>query len=246
MKTIIVTETDQKFVDGIAPLLLEAGALATENPTRFKASEELARDLCLSYHGLRIDESEAFKENFKDVVDWLENYTGNFPFYLSLKGQLTQKGSLSEKQVESVKKAIARDNRPAPVREYSIAPGTSIRVGKYFARQIAAQAGMTDPHFVFDVIQVLGETEKAYKLLLKMSARRTTHCSICGIKLSNKASILAGVGPICADKWGIPYGEESLGKLEAKIKDTVSVETWIPKSVIKERYEILNNETGGN
>lgn len=33
--------------------------------------------------------------------------------------------------------------------------------------------------------------------------RRTGHCSCCGRELTNHASIDAGIGPICASKWGL-------------------------------------------
>lgn len=37
--------------------------------------------------------------------------------------------------------------------------------------------------------------------------RKTGQCGCCGRGLTNKTSILAGVGPICADRYGISYGE---------------------------------------
>jgi hypothetical protein len=33
--------------------------------------------------------------------------------------------------------------------------------------------------------------------------RQTGRCSCCGRELTNKASIDAGIGPICASKWGL-------------------------------------------
>tara|TARA_R100000808_G_scaffold21710_1_gene46940 strand:- start:235 stop:1155 length:921 start_codon:yes stop_codon:yes gene_type:complete len=38
-------------------------------------------------------------------------------------------------------------------------------------------------------------------------ARKTGKCGCCGRGLTVKESILAGVGPVCADKFGIEYGE---------------------------------------
>ena len=37
--------------------------------------------------------------------------------------------------------------------------------------------------------------------------RKTGQCGCCGRGLTNKTSILAGVGPICADRYGNSYGE---------------------------------------
>lgn len=51
----------------------------------------------------------AFQTAHPAVVEWLTNYRGNFGFYLSLKDQYGRNGHLSERQVESVYKAIERD-----------------------------------------------------------------------------------------------------------------------------------------
>lgn len=42
------------------------------------------------------------------------------------------------------------------------------------------------------------------------------HCCFCNTELTSKASLFAGYGPICADNWGLPWGEikdESLENL---------------------------------
>ncbi len=42
------------------------------------------------------------------------------------------------------------------------------------------------------------------------------HCCFCNTELTSKASLFVGYGPICAEKWGLPWGEikdESLENL---------------------------------
>lgn len=39
-------------------------------------------------------------------------------------------------------------------------------------------------------------------------ARRTSRCGCCGHVLVDPVSILAGIGPICAEKWGLDYRRE--------------------------------------
>lgn len=51
----------------------------------------------------------AFQTAHPGVVQWLTNYRGAFPFYLSLKEQYERRGDLTERQIESVYKAIERD-----------------------------------------------------------------------------------------------------------------------------------------
>ena len=36
----------------------------------------------------------------------------------------------------------------------------------------------------------------------------TSHCCFCGIQLTTDESVAAGYGPICADKWGLPWGNK--------------------------------------
>lgn len=40
------------------------------------------------------------------------------------------------------------------------------------------------------------------------------HCIFCNTELTSKASLFAGYGPICADNWGLPWGEYKDESLE--------------------------------
>jgi len=43
---------------------------------------------------------------------------------------------------------------------------------------------------------------------LRVNGIKYSNCCFCGIELTNSASLKAGYGPICADKWGLPWGEK--------------------------------------
>ena len=43
----------------------------------------------------------------------------------------------------------------------------------------------------------------------KAQGQLTGHCCFCRKELRTKESVGAGYGPICADKWGLPWGEET-------------------------------------
>lgn len=34
------------------------------------------------------------------------------------------------------------------------------------------------------------------------------HCCFCGLELTNPSSVKHGYGPVCAEKWGLPWGVE--------------------------------------
>lgn len=187
-------------------------------------------------------EREKPKANFisenQDVVLWLNNYRGDFPFYVSLQVQLRTRMSLSPKQVEAVRRAIAREtSTPAPEvkKQFTLQAGEIIRVAKWFGKKVALEAGLVRPHYVMEVISVEAETEKAYRATLRLSAQRTSHCCICGLALTDPRSVMAGIGPICGNSYEISFGENSLAELSEKLRTTKNVTTWFPKVAIKEK-----------
>lgn len=224
-----------------------------------------------------------FQSAHPAVVEWLSNYTGTFPFYLSLKEQYERRGDLSERQCESVYKAIACDgikverpinggsvladvelllntireggvtnlngavwalealikkHKPAPVeREFTIAVGETIRINKFHAKRIGDAAGLTRAHFVFEVVGVLDESPKAYRLKLKAKAQRSGHCCVCGLPLTNPESVMKGIGPDCGDGYKLDWNSDKdlLLQLSEKLSIYSEVTTWLPKAAIKER-----------
>ena len=70
--------------------------------------------------------------------------------------------------------------------------------GKFFATNAATAEDEATLHAV-----AADPTDAAIKY-----ARRTGNCGCCGKGLVNPVSILAGIGPICADKWGLNFRRE--------------------------------------
>lgn len=58
------------------------------------------------------------------------------------------------------------------------------------------------------------EVLKAPKEKLALNGKEYKSCCYCGIALTNPASLQAGYGPICADNWGLPWGDSSQHLLE--------------------------------
>lgn len=165
--------------------------------------------------------------------DFLKVYNGNSDFIHSLKNQYLYKGYLSEKQIVCLRKFMTPTQQ---VREYSLKVGDKVVLSKSTAMRVSEHIGGDFTHRGFEVLGVHAETERAILLDLKFTATKTVSCCVCGIKLSTDISRSIGIGPVCAEKHGIPYQLDSLGLLQAKL-DTwqgTAKKVWVPKWSIKE------------
>lgn len=202
------------------------------------------------------NEREAFAQQNPDVIQWLQNYKGNFEFYLSVRSQLEERGTLSPKQVDAIKRAITRDQKPAqstapaatPVApttapqmdqsKATYAPGTVLQLKKFFATKLQKEIGMSHLFVNVEIVETQRETAKAIQATIRFSARYSTTCSCCGRVLDNQVSRATGIGPICADKMGLEqYSLENakavLKELESKLEQIGQKTVWIPRSGIK-------------
>ena len=46
------------------------------------------------------------------------------------------------------------------------------------------------------------------RAIAKVYGTRYGNCCFCGKELTHPASLFAGYGPVCADRWGLPWGDE--------------------------------------
>ena len=170
----------------------------------------------------------------EEMKQFLTDYNGQSNFVQSLKNQWLYKGFLSERQVECLTKII----NPEP-KVFSIKVGEKLLLGKSAATRISQSLGVDYVHRGFEVVKVHAETERAYLLDVRFAATRTVNCCVCGIHLKTEISRSIGIGPVCAEKHGIPYELNSLNLLQSKLDAVQSVahKVWIPKWNIKEREE---------
>jgi uncharacterized ferredoxin-like protein len=182
--------------------------------------------------------------NTQITYNWVQNYNGNFDFLLSLKSQLQAKGSLSDRQLDAAERCRLREiERSAPkAKTFSIAPGMVLEVKKSFAKKIAQMNGSSRVFFNLEVREVKAETAKAFLIKTKASGKVCGQCCMCGRALTDPQSILSGIGPVCADNYGIPYGSVEMTKeaLESIATQEMEIETWIPKSTIKNLFDLQN------
>lgn len=57
---------------------------------------------------------------------------------------------------------------------------------------------------IFDTLTQLCEDPIKLGIL---KGQEYKHCIFCNTELTSKASLFAGYGPICAENWGLPWGE---------------------------------------
>ena len=224
----LVQIIEPELVEGLSKMLLESDCDPTSDPTIFESHTiENQNGLLQAFEGLI--KLETNTELIK-IVGFLKQYSGLSNFFNSLKDQLEVKGYLSKNQIEAVQKAKIRDEeiKAIPV---IILKDAYIRVSKFMAKILGAKAGLRSAHFMFKVIEIIRETDNAYYFKLQASGRPTAHCACCGLMLTNKTSIKAGVGPICAEAWSIKTSTE----LNDKLVTTPIFDTWVPKRSIKER-----------
>jgi hypothetical protein len=143
-----------------------------------------------------------------------------------------------------------------PSLKFEINPGAGERLVFYIAGLTSKYAGMimisngkmfNDPenkwfgyitNNVHDAIYFTQQANEWNKQVIKnfvenplgnavLNGKEFCNCCFCGIELTSKESLHAGYGPICAENWGLPWGEtgevdkmsEAFGEIEGLSKD---------------------------
>ena len=116
---------------------------------------------------------------------------------------------------------------------------TTIRVKSWLASQLRQTLGASHAFCRIDVIQVLRETRKAFQIKGYFNTDVAATCYSCGRVLDTEVSRASGIGPVCAQKHGVPRvsmndAPSIIEFMNALAKRTGKFETWIPKSQISE------------
>jgi len=192
-------------------------------------------------------------EKYPAEAKWLENYSGTFPFYLSLRDQLSLNGLLSVRQTESITKAIARDaERAARLPVPSVAPTTEageiLGIKAWLAREVAKELGLEVAFRNIEIVELHRETAKAIQCTFKYVSRIANRCHICGLELDTEVSRACGIGPTCAKRLGfkratLADARNILAKVE-EIANSIGVKgpRWLPKSQVVERYTLAEQK----
>jgi hypothetical protein len=150
---------------------------------------------------------------------------------------------LSVKQIACIDSAIEKKAlklvTPVVQKEYSIKVGQRIEIKAWIARRLAADLGREFFFRNLEVTTVHNETAKAFQVSVKFVAQIVTSCHVCGRDLDTDVSRATGIGPVCADKIGLPRptlvtAQETLASIDALCNQIGAVgPIWIPKSQIK-------------
>lgn len=65
-----------------------------------------------------------------------------------------------------------------------------------------------------DIISILEQLCEDPIKFGSMKGQKFRHCCFCNTELTSKESLFVGYGPICADNWGLPWGEYKDESLE--------------------------------
>lgn len=93
---------------------------------------------------------------------------------------------------------------------------------------------------VYFVARQLSETNKAIYLYGRgtTETKKIGVCMNCGRKLTHPVSVELGIGPECGKHWWDwdavgGYAKENIDRLTKKIQQDITIDTWVPKSVVK-------------
>jgi hypothetical protein len=146
------------------------------------------------------------------VGAWLVQNAGTNPFLKSVLFQLETRGYLTERQLESVERNMARPARPVnpnPVTEvgmYRDADGKVYRVkksrqnGNLYAMAFVPEAYTRAMRFVY-ARGVFGRLTADQRMKVEDAQRLGVQfgiCCVCGADLTATDSVANGIGPVCA------------------------------------------------
>lgn len=57
------------------------------------------------------------------------------------------------------------------------------------------------------VLDLITDFAENPEIIAAKYGKLTDRCSFCGLELTDSRSVIVGYGPICARKWGLPWGE---------------------------------------
>jgi len=154
-----------------------------------------------------------------DALDFLETYTGTFPFLVSIKERVDAGRLLSPKQVAAVLKCMAVENKRAEQKEDGPAPPDVVEAGMYrvndtiykvqkavhgsgrlYAKRLVPPdefGGKAE--FVYEpgTIKMLVPADKMTLDEARAFGALYGTCCVCGRTLTDEKSIERGIGPVC-------------------------------------------------
>jgi hypothetical protein len=118
--------------------------------------------------------------------------------------------------------------------------GKVIEVSKWYSKVFKQNNNSSYEFRNMKVLAVYRETDKAIQADVEYYGGIACRCGVCGRQLDNAISLATGIGPVCAEKIGLPRpslenAQVIVEQLKAlSKKQGIFKGVWIPKSQIKE------------
>jgi hypothetical protein len=117
--------------------------------------------------------------------------------------------------------------------------GSIFEMSAWYARAFKENNNTAYAFRNLKISKVKRETAKAYQVDAEFFSGIASTCGVCGRELSNDVSRATGIGPICAQKIGLPRPTMESAKETVKLMEQMSkaqgifTDVWVPKSQIK-------------
>jgi len=144
------------------------------------------------------------------ILNFLKEKSDYSSFFHSLLSQFERKGSLSERQLECVEQAMAKeglkaapDSPTAPVvpRTFTLPVGERIEIKRKTANFLKRKLKMNVFFSNLEIVKVIDENNYGYRVDVRFVSGVCTHCHCCGKDLDVDVSKASGIGPVCAKKY---------------------------------------------
>lgn len=104
-----------------------------------------------------------------------------------------------------IKPASAHGRHPGA---YYVTASSATSAQLYCGRIIPAGAFIATQDCPLAVLEALKEFNADPQSVARAYGRATSHCCFCGLGLTDGRSVAMGYGPVCAENYGLPWGEE--------------------------------------
>lgn len=123
-----------------------------------------------------------------------------------------------------------------------VTDGGPFGANKFFGR-IDAAGTLTNGSAMTDSVRALVDALAAKpEEVASIYGRRTGSCCFCGRGLEDGRSVAVGYGPICAEKFGLPWGEERVGAVRVTLDDVAQAAALERREAAEEAAEIQKRE----
>lgn len=203
---VVTTLTDEEAIEAIREMAGYSSFAASLFEQHTKSSRPLSAKQWAWVHKLAVDQiARAAKKAAKTTTVY------RFPSLVDLFATARNNGhkrpkitlDLPEGRIQ-LSVAGPRSSRPGTINITDGGPfGENVWYGRISAEGAFEPSRSCQP-FVSEALTAMDEDRIDY--VVKYGAK-TGNCCFCTRHLSTKESVTAGYGPICAEKWGLPWGE---------------------------------------